>query len=172
MDRLELIRKRRPILPVITIRAKLCPVRSGGGCVKYLISAGPSLCVRQWVAANSLIRSLSSPRRDIPCPSVRLLPVRLRVQLCRPHFRTALLLFPRIVLFIYISLLHQISCMLFVSISYFSLFLSCTVPFLSYSASLLSYYSLYSIIFIFTFSLCLVKLKSPVRFTDCNLFVI
>lgn len=129
MDRLELIRKRRPILPVITIRAKLCPVRSGGGCVKYLISAGPSLCVRQWVAANSLIRSLSSPRRDIPCPSVRLLPVRLRVQLCRPHFRTALLLFPRIVLFIYISLLHQISCMLFVSISYFSFFLSCTVSF-------------------------------------------
>lgn len=70
------------------------PVRSGGGCVKYLISAGPSLCVRQWMAANSLIRSLSSPRRDIPCPSVRLLPVRLRAQLCRPHFRTALLPFP------------------------------------------------------------------------------
>lgn len=85
------------------------PVRSGGGCVKYLISAGPSLCVRQWMAANSLIRSLSSPRRDIPCPSIRLFPVRLRLQLCRPHFRAALLLFTRIVLFIYIFLLHRIS---------------------------------------------------------------
>lgn len=50
------------------------PVRSGGGCVKYLISTKPSLCVRQWMATNSLIRSLSSPCRDISCPNVRLLP--------------------------------------------------------------------------------------------------
>lgn len=150
------------------------PVRSGGGCVKYLISAGPSLCVRQWMAANSLIRSLSSPRRDIPCPSVRLLPVRLRVQLCRPHFRTALLPFPRIVLFIYIFLLHRISCMLFVSISCFSLFLSRSRlsgtrrSSLTFSLFISLYIQLY-----FTTSIQeeFAWIDKP-RFADCNLLVI
>lgn len=41
--------------PVITIRTKLCRIgERPRGCVKYLISAGSSLRMRQWTTANSL----------------------------------------------------------------------------------------------------------------------
>lgn len=103
------------------------PVRSGGGCVKYLISAGPSLCVRQWMATNSLIRSLSSPRRDIPCPSV------VYFQYCGCNYVDLIL----VQLYFSFRALYCSSISFFsieslarsLSISCFSLFLSCAISF-------------------------------------------
>lgn len=115
---------------------------------------------------------LTPPRHPLPWRSFTSA-VRLRVQLCRPHFRTALLLLPCALCSSSISpssikSLACSSCPSYASPS----FVHRTVSSLSYSnlKYVPPFVSLHSIIFIFTFSLC--KLKRPVPFADRNLFVI
>lgn len=72
--------------------------------------------MRQWTAANPL-QTVSHPRRDISCPSTAAyFQYDWGVQLCRPHFGTALLSLSLSVLLtpslspflvVYIFLLHQ-----------------------------------------------------------------